>query len=227
MNIRDENDFNEMRHRMVNGQLSGRDIKDEKVLDVFRKVHRHAFIDPKFYKDAYSDFPLPIDNGQTISQPYIVALMVQLLDVETSDKVLEIGTGSGYETAILAELAEKVFSIERIDNLAEKARRILKEMGYENIMIKTGDGTMGWKDFAPFDKIIVTAASGKVPEPLIEQLKVYGRLVIPVGSRFTQELFLIEKDKSGNITQKDICGCTFVPLIGRYGREDADAGKDI
>lgn len=212
---------------MVKEQLASRDIKDSKVLDVFRKVPRHRFIDPKFYKDSYSDFPLPIDNGQTISQPYIVALMVQLLEIKQNDRVLEIGTGSGYETAILAELADKVFSIERIGILAEKAARVLDELGYKNIMIKTGDGTMGWKDFGPFDKIVVTASGKEVPGSLLEQLKAPGRLVMPVGPRFTQMLLLVEKDSKAGITEKDICGCTFVPLIGRYGWTQNNAGKDI
>ncbi|MDP2912117.1 MAG: protein-L-isoaspartate O-methyltransferase [Candidatus Omnitrophota bacterium] len=153
MNI-PENDFVNMRRKMVIDQLSGRDIKDRKVLDVFEKVPRHRFIDQKFCKDAYADYPLPIDNGQTISQPYMVALMVQILDIKNTDKVLEIGTGSGYETAILAELAKEVFSVERFKGLTEKAGSVLKEMGYGNIMLKTGDGTEGWQEFAPFNRQI-------------------------------------------------------------------------
>src|SRR3989338_6282387 len=167
MNIR-ENDFGQMRHRMVIDQLLNRDVKNPKVLDVFEKVPRHKFISLRFHKDAYGDFPLPIENGQTISQPYIVALMVQLLDITKTDDVLEIGTGSGYETAILAELAGRVFSIERWEDLTEKAGKVLKEMGYKNIALKTGDGTIGWEEFAPFDKIVVTAGAETVPEPLIE-----------------------------------------------------------
>ncbi len=216
MNIR-ENDFDSLRRRMVIDQLSGRDIKDKKVLDVFEKIPRHEFISPKFYKDAYSDFPLPIENGQTISQPYIVALMVQLLDIAESDTVLEVGTGSGYETAILAELAGRVFSIERLKDLTEKAGKVLKEMGYQNITLKTGDGTTGWKESAPFDKIVVTAAAEKIPEPLIEQLNSPGRLVIPVGPRISQKLFLIEKTVKGDVVKKEICDCSFVPLIGKHG----------
>ena len=154
MNMR-ENDFDEMRRQMVIVQLSGRDIKDKKILHIFEKVPRHKFIDPKFYKDAYSDFPLPIGNGQTISQPYIVALMVQLLDIKKNDRVLEIGTGSCYQVAILAELANQVFSIERVKKLTENSRAVLKELGYENITLKTDDGTMGWEEFAPFDKIVI------------------------------------------------------------------------
>lgn len=226
MNIR-ENDFGEMRRRMVIDQLSGRDIKDKLVLDIFEKVPRHKFTDPKFYKDAYSDFPLPIENEQTISQPYIVALMAQLLDIKKSDRVLEIGTGSGYQAAILSELADQVFSVERVKNLTEKAGAVLEELGYKNIMLKTGDGTMGWEEFAPFDKIVVSASAEFVPEPLIKQLKSPGKLVMPVGPRISQKLLIIEKTAKGDVLEKEICGCVFVPLIGKCGWEDNDARKDI
>ncbi|MEK6732602.1 MAG: protein-L-isoaspartate(D-aspartate) O-methyltransferase [Candidatus Omnitrophota bacterium] len=226
MNI-PENDLSDMRRKMVIDQLSGRDIKDSKVLDVFEKVPRHRFIDKKFRKDAYADYPLPIDNGQTISQPYMVALMVQLLDIKNTDRVLEIGTGSGYETAILAELAKEVFSVERFKNLTENAGSVLKEIGYGNIRLKTGDGTIGWGEFAPFDKIVVTAAGETVPELLMEQLNSPGKLVMPVGSKFNQRLLLLEKTAKGDVVEKNICSCTFVPLIGRYGWEAGGAGKDI
>jgi protein-L-isoaspartate(D-aspartate) O-methyltransferase len=222
-----EDDFAQMRQRMVREQLMGRDIKDANVLDAFGKVPRQRFVEHKFYKNAYSDFPLPIENGQTISQPYIVALMAQLLDIKKSDRVLEIGIGSGYQTAILAELAYQVFSVERFGNLTEKAMAVLEDMGYENINLKTGDGTMGWKDFAPFDKIVVAASAEKIPEPLIEQLKSPGRIVMPVGSSSSQTLLLLEKTARGEIIEKNICGCTFVPLIGRYGTKEDNAGKVI
>jgi len=218
-----ESDFAEMRHKMVEEQLAGRDIKDKKVLDVFKKVPRHKFIDPKFYKDSYSDFPLPIDNAQTISQPYIVALMVQLLDIKAADSVLEIGTGSGYQTAILAELAGKVFSIERFRNLTEKASLILEEMGYKNKTLKTGDGTIGWDEFAPFDKIVVTASAEFAPEPLIEQLKSPGKLIMPVGPKTGQKLLLLEKTREERLLEKEVCSCIFVPLIGKYGWKDNPA----
>ncbi len=218
MNIRG-NDFAELRREMVTGQLLGRGIKDKNILDVFERVPRHRFIDPKFYKDAYGDFPLSIGNGQTISQPYMVALMAQLLDIKKSDRILEIGTGSGYQTAILAELANQVFSVERLKNLTENSSAILEEMGYKNITLKTDDGTMGWKDFAPFDKIVVTAGGENVPEPLLEQLKSPGRLVMPVGPRTSQKLLLVEKTGKGDILEKEICACVFVPLIGKYGWE--------
>ncbi len=226
MNIR-ENDFGEMRRRMVIDQLSGRDIKDKLVLDIFEKVPRHKFTDPKFYKDAYSDFPLPIENEQTISQPYIVALMAQLLDIKKSDRILEIGTGSGYQAAILAELANQVFSVERLKNLTEKARAVLEEMGYKNITLNIGDGTMGWEEFAPFDKIVVSASAEFAPEPLMKQLKSPGKLVMPVGPRISQRLLVIEKTAKGEVLEKEICGCVFVPLIGKYGWEGNNAGKDI
>lgn len=221
-----ESDFDQMRRRMVCDQLLGRDIRDKKVLDVFEKVPRHRFVGHKFYKNAYSDFPLPIEDGQTISQPYIVALMVQLLDIKKSDSVLEIGAGSGYQAAILAELAAQVFSVERFENLTEKAKAVLEDMGYGNIKIKTADGTMGWEEFAPFDKIIISASADKVPGPLIEQLKSPGRLVMPVGPRINQALLLLEKTDKGEILEKNICGCVFVPLIGRYGWGHSGAGKD-
>lgn len=216
MNIR-ENDFDQMRRKMVLDQLSGRDIKDKLVLSVFEKVPRHKFVDPKFYKDAYSDFPLAIGNGQTISQPYMVALMAQALDIKKSDRVLEIGAGSGYQTAILAELADQVFSIERVKDLTEKARLVLEEMGYKDILLKTGDGTMGWEEFAPFDKIVISASAESVPGPLIKQLKSPGRLVMPRGSKSSQMLLLLEKTAKGDVAEKNICACTFVPLIGKHG----------
>ena len=222
-----ENDFDQMRLRMVREQLAGRDIKDKNVLAAFEKVPRQRFVEHKFYKSAYSDFPLPIEDGQTISQPYIVALMVQLLDIKKSDSVLEIGTGSGYQVAILAELAAQVLSVERFGNLMEKAKMVLEDMGYENINLKTGDGTMGWKDFAPFDKIVIAASAENIPEPLIEQLKSPGRLVMPVGSKSSQTLLLLEKTAKGDILKKEVCGCTFVPLIGRYGSKEDNAGKVI
>lgn len=212
---------------MVKEQLQARDIRNKKVLDAFRNVPRHRFIDPFMCEEAYGDFPVSIGRGQTISQPYIVALMVQLLGIVEKDKVLEIGTGSGYETAILSELAGSVFSIERIDVLANKARHILEELGYKNTHIRIGDGTLGWQEFAPFDKIIVTASAPDIPAPLLDQLSNGGKLVMPVGPRFTQRLMLLEKTQKGRIAERDVCGCVFVPLIGNYGWKGEDAGKTI
>ena len=211
---------------MLQEQLLRRGIKDKKVLDVFKKVPRHKFVDLAMQEEAYGDFPLAIGEDQTISQPYMVALMVQLLDIAKSDRVLEIGTGSGYETAIIAELGNAVFSIERIEKLANKARLLFEKLDYRNIYIKIGDGTLGWQEFSPFEKIVVTAASPQIPMPLLDQLKVGGRLVIPIGPRFSQRLIVLEKSREGRISEKDICGCVFVPLIGQYGWEEGNAGKD-
>ncbi len=221
-----EKNLEYLREKMVQEQLFRRDIKDRKVLDVFKKVPRHKFVDPAMQEEAYSDFPISIGKDQTISQPYMVALMVQLLDITKSDRVLEIGTGSGYETAIIAELAKTVFSIERIEGLASNAKFLLGKSGYKNIHIKIGDGTLGWQELAPFEKIVVTAASPQVPEPLLDQLKKSGKLVIPIGPRFSQRLLVLEKSTEGHISEKDACGCVFVPLIGQYGLEENDAGKD-
>jgi len=205
-----------LRDKMVEEQLIPRGIFNERVLNAFRKVPRHAFIPDKSPENAYGDFPLPVGEGQTISQPYIVALMTQYLDLKADDKVLEIGTGSGYQASILAELAKEVYSVERFAVLAESAQAILNGLGYINIKIKVGDGTEGWEKFAPYDAIIVTAGAPSVPEPLVEQLAEGGRLVIPVGGGFSQTLTLVKKQE-GKIAQEEICGCVFVPLIGRYG----------
>ena len=205
-----------LRRRMVDEQLIPRDIKDPRVLDAFKKIERHKFVPQEFITSAYADFPVPIGEGQTISQPYIVALMSEYLDLTGSERVLEVGTGSGYQTAILAELAEEVYTIERFENLANQAQNLLNELGYKNIKIKIGDGTLGWPEQAPFDRIIVTAASLNIPPPLSEQLREGGKLILPLGERFSQVLTLVEK-KQGILQYKDICGCVFVPLVGKYG----------
>lgn len=204
------------RDQMVLRQLIPRGIKDKKVLDVFRKVPRHKFIGEKFLTSAYADHPLPIGGGQTISQPYMVALMTELLALFGSEKVLEIGTGSGYQAAILAELAKEVYSTERIEDLAQQARTVLDEQGYTNIKIESRDGTLGWKEFSPYNAIIVTAGAPKIPQPLVEQLAEGGRMVIPVGSSFSQMLTLVEKTPEG-IRTIEVCGCVFVPLVGKEG----------
>lgn len=201
---------------MVDEQIISRGIHNKRVLDAFYKIERHKFIPPELIKIAYSDFPLPIGENQTISQPYIVSLMTEYLDLTGSEKVLEIGTGSGYQTAILAELAKEIYSIERFESLAQKAQHLFKELNYTNIKIKTGDGTLGWLDAAPFDRIIITAASPYVPLPLGEQLKEGGKLILPLGENCSQVLTLAEK-KQNKFIYRDICGCTFVPLIGKYG----------
>lgn len=209
MNNIDE--YYEKRVLMVEEQLKGRDITDGRVLAAMLKVERHKFVPKEYKKLAYIDEPLPIGFGQTISQPYIVALMTQLLELKGNEKVLEIGTGSGYQAAILAELCKEVYTIEIIPELAERAKTLLKELGYQNIFVKIGDGYLGWQENAPFDRIIVTCAPDHIPQPLIEQLKEGGKMVIPVGSWY-QELVVVEK-KKGKVIQKSIIPVRFVPML--------------
>lgn len=209
-------DYTVLRKRMVEEQLIPRGIKDKRVLDAFYNIERHKFIPEGLRGNSYADFPVPIGEGQTISQPYIVALMTECLNLSGEEKILEIGTGSGYQAAILAELSCQVYSIERFVTLAKRAEAVLKELGYSNIKIKVDDGTLGWPEFAPFDRIIITAASPNVPLPLTEQLKENGKLILPLGESFSQVLTLVEK-KLGKLESVGICGCVFVPLIGKYG----------
>jgi len=208
-----------MRKKMVDSQLRSRGVRDERVLRAMEKIPRHLFVEEGLRDQAYSDHPLPIGERQTISQPYIVALMTEALSLEGTEKILEVGTGSGYQAAVLAELADRVFSIERIVKMADRARRILGALRYSNVLIKVGDGTYGWKDEAPFDGIIVTAGAPKVPETLVAQLAVGGRLVIPVGDRFTQTLFRVVRrsEEPGDVVKEDLGGCRFVDLIGDHG----------
>lgn len=215
-------DFAALREKMVKEQLIPRGIKQPRVLAAFRKVPRHKFVIEKYLDSAYGDYPLPIGEGQTISQPYIVALMSECLQLQGQETVLEIGTGSGYQTAILAQLAREVYSVERVANLAEQARTRLKSLGYQNIRINTADGSGGWPQFAPYEIIIVTAGSPAIPEPLIEQLSIEGRLVIPIGSGSSQILTQAIKHKD-KIETSQVCGCVFVPLVGKYGWREADA----
>ncbi|MDP3142851.1 MAG: protein-L-isoaspartate(D-aspartate) O-methyltransferase [Candidatus Omnitrophota bacterium] len=212
-------DFQRLRERMVAEQLSSRGIRDERVLKAMLKVPRHEFISNEHQDSAYADYPLAIGEGQTISQPYIVALMTEALQLKGEEKVLEIGAGSGYQAAILAELVQEVYSVERIKSLADNTTALLKKMGYGNINIKVADGTLGWEEFAPFDRIIVTAASPQVPDTLIKQLKENGILVIPLAGSFAQMLTRITKEKSG-LKSEDICACVFVPLVGKYGYKE-------
>jgi protein-L-isoaspartate(D-aspartate) O-methyltransferase len=205
------------RERMVREQIEARGIKDPRVLAAMRKVPRHLFIDEALWPQAYNDYPLPIGEGQTISQPYIVALMTSALELKGDEKVLEIGTGSGYQTAILAELAKSVFTIERVDDLMLKAKKILDRLGYFNVAYKTGDGTLGWPEMAPFQGIIVTAAAPDIPLPYLEQLDVGGRIVIPIGDRWAQMLYKVTKLPNGEFKKENLGGCRFVPLIGEYG----------
>ena len=209
-------DYENLRKEMVGQQLIPRGIKDPHVIDAFLKVARHKFIPEKLRGSAYADFPVPIGEGQTISQPYIVALMTECLGLSGKEKVLEIGTGSGYQAAILAELAGQVYSIERFPSLAKTAESVLQELGYSNIIIKVGDGTLGWEEEAPFSRIIITAATPEVPSPLIEQLQDSGKMVLPLGESFSQVLTIIEK-RGSELKKESVCGCVFVPLIGKYG----------
>ncbi len=210
--------YTEEREQMVRFQLVARGIKNKRVIDAFRKVPRHLFVNERFRDDAYGDHPLPIGAGQTISQPFIVARMTEFLEVTEDTKVLEIGTGSGYQTAILAELAKEVYTVERIESLLEGAKKILDNLGYKNIRFKTGDGTLGWRKFAPFDRIIVTAAAPDITQTLFEQLKENGKMVMPLGERFSQVLTVVEKARGKKKVYKSD-GCIFVPLIGEYGFE--------
>jgi protein-L-isoaspartate(D-aspartate) O-methyltransferase len=205
-------DFKAMREKMVETQIKARGVKNPRVLSALLKVERHRFVPEEYLNSSYSDQPLPIGEGQTISQPYIVALMTELLELKGEEKVLEIGTGSGYQAAILAELAKEVYTIEIIESLASMAKNRLSELGYQNTQVKAGDGYLGWPEAAPFDAIIVTAAPDHIPKPLIEQLKEGGRMVLPVGS-YTQELKKIVK-RSGKIETTDVIPVVFVPMTG-------------
>jgi protein-L-isoaspartate(D-aspartate) O-methyltransferase len=209
-------DYRIARERMVKDQLVPRGIKDPGVLKAMGKIPRHLFVEEALVGEAYNDHPLPIGQQQTISQPYIVALMTQALELTGEEKTLEIGTGSGYQTAILAELSKKVYTIERIGSLMEKARRLLHELGYTNVLFSAFDGTLGWKAYEPYDAIMVTAGAPRVPEPLCEQLAEGGRMIIPIGDKFSQELIKIVRDKD-RFRQKNLGGCRFVDLIGIHG----------
>ena len=206
------------RLRMVEEQLVRRGVTDARVLDALRKVPRHLFVEEALRDRAYGDHPLPIGEEQTISQPYIVALMTQLLELSERDKVLEIGTGSGYQTAVLAELARRVCSIERLPRLAERARALLAELGYANVWVRVGSGTLGWPDEAPFDRILVTAGGPSVPPPLFQQLTEGGRLVLPLGDPVNQTLTLVEKVR-GEMKTQEHGECKFVKLVGKYAWE--------
>jgi len=204
--------YQKLRNLMVERQIEARGVKDSRVLEAMRKVPRHRFVPEKLQSQAYDDEPLPIGAGQTISQPYIVAFMTEKLSLQPNDRVLEIGTGSGYQAAILAELCDSVFTIEIIPELSERAQQVLTKLGYRNIQFKIGDGYIGWPEKSPFDAIIVTAAPDHIPQPLVEQLKVGGRMVIPVGD-FFQDLYLVTKTEKG-FKKKRILPVRFVPMRG-------------
>jgi protein-L-isoaspartate(D-aspartate) O-methyltransferase len=209
-------DFAKARERMVHEQLIPRGIRDPRVLKAMGKVPRHFFMDEALWSKAYEDYPLPIGEKQTISQPYIVALMTEALGVLSHHRILELGTGSGYQTAILGELCYKVYSIERFPSLLVQARKALEKLNVLKVVTRVGDGTYGWPDEAPFDGIIITAGAPSVPEPILDQLIPGGRLVIPVGDRISQSLKRITRTESG-IKEEDLGGVRFVSLVGNHG----------
>ncbi|MFH0844770.1 MAG: protein-L-isoaspartate(D-aspartate) O-methyltransferase [Pseudomonadota bacterium] len=209
-------DYRLAREKMVKNQLIPRGITDQRVLAAMMKIQRHLFVEEALIGEAYNDHPLPIGQKQTISQPYIVALMTQALELTGQEKTLELGTGSGYQTAILAELSKMVFTAERIGSLLESAKRLLTSLDYKNILYKAFDGTLGWKEYEPFDAIMVTAGAPKTPQPLLNQLAEGGRLIIPVGDKFNQELIKVVKEKD-RFKETNLGGCRFVDLIGVHG----------
>jgi protein-L-isoaspartate(D-aspartate) O-methyltransferase len=213
----------EERDKMVAWQIQARDIKDPNVLKAMRIVPRHAFVRSTEQRYAYADHPLPIGFDQTISQPYIVAFMTEALQLKPDSKVLEIGTGSGYQAAVCAEIAQQVYTIEIVEGLAKRAEKCLKELGYPNVFVRFGDGFFGWPDVAPFDAIIGTAAAGRIPEPLLEQLKPGGRMILPYGRPWDfQYLVLITKDQKGNISTKNVMPVRFVPMTGEVQKPEKE-----
>ena len=210
-------DYAIARRRMVEDQVLARGVKDQRVLDAMLRVPRHLFVPDALAAQAYSDFPLPIGERQTISQPYMVAVMSEALQLKGEEKVLEIGTGSGYQAAVLALLARQVFSLERLPALARQARRILDNCGFARVSVRVTDGTFGWEEEAPFDGIIVTAGAPAVPQPYRDQLAVGGRLVIPVGDRISQLLVRVTRLSDRDFREERLFGCRFVPLVGGLG----------
>ncbi len=214
-------DYAIARDRMVAEQLRARGIRDERVLAAMARLPRHRFVQEALAGRAYGDIPLPIGDGQTISQPYMVALMSEALGLRGDERVLEVGTGSGYQTAVLAELAGKVYSVERVRSLADRALRLLGDLGYYNIRVRVGDGSLGWAEEAPFDAILVTAGAPEIPAPLTTQLAAGGRLVAPVGGPQAQVLRRMTRRTEGDVTD-DLVGCVFVKLVGVGGWPDED-----
>ena len=215
--VADSLTYQRRREEMVNRQIAGRGVTDARVLAAMAKVPRHRFVSEALADQAYSDYPLPIGEQQTISQPFIVAEMSQALALSADDRVLEIGTGSGYQAAVLAEIAYRVYTVERIHALLLQARRRFDELRYHNIVTHYSDGTTGWKEQAPFDAIIVTAAASHIPPPLIRQLRPGGHMIIPVGSRFmVQQLVLVDKDEDSEVTTRQVLPVHFVPLTGDH-----------
>ena len=215
-------DFTIARRRMVEEQLVARGITDPRVLDAMRKIPRHKFVEEAFENQSYQDAPLPIGEKQTISQPYMVGFMSQALRLTGDETVLEVGTGSGYQAAVLALLADRVFSLERIPSLARRARKALDDNGFSKVNIRLTDGTHGWEEMAPFDAIIVTAGAPDIPQTYRDQLAVGGRLVIPVGDRLSQSLKLVDRISESEYREEQLLGCRFVPLVGNHGWQERD-----
>ena len=210
-------DFAARRNRMVAAQIEMRDVNSPRVLEAMRKVERHRFVDREFWDNAYEDYPLPIGHGQTISQPYVVALMSQSIAEHGVTRVLEVGTGSGYQSAVLAELCEKVYTIEIIERLALRARELLRTLGYTNVEVLCGDGSQGWPEFAPYDGIIVTCAPTQIPQPLRDQLQEGGIMAIPVGGTSSQDLEILHKE-NGILHRSDAVPVRFVPMVDKSGK---------
>jgi protein-L-isoaspartate(D-aspartate) O-methyltransferase len=208
--------YERQREEMVRNQIEARGIKDTRVLAAFRKVPRHLFVSEALRDQAYGDYPLPIGEQQTISQPYIVAEMTQALELNQDDRVLEIGTGSGYQAAILAQLVYRVYTIERIRSLHIQARNLFDKLHYHNIVTRYADGTKGWRNESPFNAVIVTAGAPAIPDELVNQLVTGGRLVVPVGNQHTQELIKLDRSKN-DVQQTNLGGCRFVKLVGEHG----------
>ncbi len=208
--------YQKLRNLMVDTQLIPRGITDPRVLEAMRKVPRHLFMDESMWYKAYDDMALAVGEGQTISQPYMVAVMTELLTLKGDEKVLEIGTGSGYQAAVLAELSGDVYSIERIQSLSDRAGERLRSLGYTDIHLAVGDGTMGWPEAAPFDRIVITAGAPEIPDPLIKQLAEEGMILAPVGDRYSQQLIRVKKEK-GKLSREFHTPCVFVPLVGKHG----------
>jgi protein-L-isoaspartate(D-aspartate) O-methyltransferase len=211
--------YRRARERMIQEQLVSRGINDPRVLRAMAKVPRHLFLESELWGHAYEDHPLPIGANQTISQPYMVALMAEALQLKGAERVLEVGTGSGYAAAVLSELCAEVFTVEAVEELALKARTLLSSLGYRNVSVLVGDGTLGWEEHAPYDAVIISAAAPCIPRPLLEQLKTPGYLVFPMGEKELQTLVRIRKDQAG-IREEYFGECQFVKLRGRYGWED-------
>lgn len=215
----DSSDMKELRERMVREQLISRGIKDKRVLSAMARIPRHLFVDRFLSKSAYGDHPLPIGEGQTISQPYVVALMTEALELKPTDRVLEIGTGSGYQAAVLAEIVKEVYTIEIRKRLKERASELLTQLGYKNIKTRHGDGYFGWEEYAPFDAIIITASANHIPPPLIKQLKDGGRLIIPLGSTVYYQVLTLVTKKGEELDVRQMGGVAFVPMVGEVERK--------